>query len=151
MEPADQALFERKVVRFVLPKYKKHFDEGHIVTQHVKDLRQLGNLEYYGMYMGGYKEVKPTNIGSLLNAFQKTSIHAALNRFLDEDDNDSDDWQFVFSISSTTALYVIMPRSAHGPSEFDDCRFTASVMHADQMVTIMRLDDLLRTRWSDGG
>lgn len=146
MQKADQDLFAKKVIKFVLPKYKKAYGVGFVETQHVEDLTQLGNLDYYGARVGGYKCTRAINMGSLLNAFNKTFIRVELDLFLAQCD-DSETWQFIFSIPSSTALYVIIPKDSHEYDEFDEGRFTASVMATDQMVTIMRLDDLLRIRW----
>jgi len=147
VQNADQELFERKVIKFVLPKYKKAFNEDFNKTKHVETLEQLGNLEYIGTRIGGYKETRPMQLGSLLNAFKKTSVCTAFNKFLAGDQ--SDDWMFIFSIPSTTALYIILPEESND-GYFSAGRFTARVQNKDcSGLTIMRLDDFLDSMWHE--
>jgi len=153
---ADQGLFEKKAIKKILPAYKRCFSVSSAEVSHVDTLERLGNLENYGVHIGGLKIVRPLTIGGLLNNFNKSVVSAALTRFLVGSGVQSS-WQFIIDITSSTAMYVIFP----GPWVPDDdglvnCRFTAELNYVDSdgcnnRVILMRLDDYTSTLFPQDG
>ncbi len=148
IEKADQALFEKKVIKKVLPKYRRAFNATYTSVKHVDTLERLGNLEHYQSMVGGYKATAPLTLGALLNSFEKTVIRTALVKFLAQHDTVSG-FDFVIDISSSTALYVIVAKDDFGVDAFcDDCRFSANITletteGLNVPLVMLRLDDYL--------
>ena len=148
IEKADQALFEKKVIKKILPKYRRAYNAPYAVTKHVDTLERLGNLEYYSSMVGGYKATAPLTLGAILNSLDKTVIRTALVKFLKEHDIVSG-FDFIIDISSSTALYVLVARDDFDVDTFcSGCRFSANLpLKIDVGIHIplvmLRLDDYL--------
>ena len=146
---ADQEKFELTVIKKYLPLYMRTFRADRVQVQHVNTLERLSNLEGFGRPVGSYKEIKTMTIGGLLNSFQKSGIRVALDAFLKQEElTEESDWEFVFSITSSTALYVLMPYEPE-MAFCDGVRFTASVRYRYNMLTLIRLDNYLKIKWRE--
>lgn len=147
-ERSNQELFERKVIKQVLPKYRKAYNIALTDVKHVNTLERLGNLEYYQATVGGYRATAPLTLGSLLNGFNKTVIKTALAKFLGKHDI-TNGFDFIIDISSSTALYVLTAQDDFDEGEFrDGCRFSANITletleDLRVPLVMLRLDDYL--------
>ena len=154
LEKADQALFEKKVIKQIIPKYRKAFNIPYNSVKHVDTLERLGNLEHYQSIVGGYKATSPLTLGALLNSFEKTVIRTALVKFLKKYDTISG-FDFIIDISSSTALYVLVARDDFGVDTFcDGCRFSANIVLETPEgfrvpLVMLRLDDYLAKIFSE--
>lgn len=150
-----QEMFERKVIKKILPFYKKVFNPSREEIQHVDTLERLGNLEHYGCPIGGCKVKQPMQIGNLLNSFNKSVVSTALSNFINNVQENF--FEFVVDISSSTALYVLIPTLSTPEVLLENARFYAVIRWSrgrdkDEepiQMTLLRLDDYLNTKWED--
>lgn len=142
---ADPQHFETKVVRMLLRAYRKRYGGSWASVEGLDSFDRLSALPYMGA-VWGYKVLKPLNLGSILNALEKsilaTPLRAGLKTY-----KDAEDWLYVFSIPTSTALYAVIPGDRVSPEDCQEMRFITYKQFEGQQIAVVRLDDYLQLIW----
>jgi len=143
---SDPQKFEQKVVELLLRRYRQHFGVSRAVVDGIDSFDRFNALENNPFTIWGYKVVKKLNLGSILNSLEKsilaTPLRAGLRTY-----RDAEDWLYVFSIPTSTALYAMVNGDSLSPSDCAGMRFIVYKQFENELLAVVRLDDLLDLRW----
>jgi len=146
---ADQAAFELKLLRTLLPRYREAVGASREETEQVDTLLKLSHMPY-SVRFGAYRQMSKATMGGMLNSFHKSEIATKLREFWHDPEYPvelDEVYIFIFAIPTSTAVYAIIPGELLPVSLCGHLRFISYLNFEQELLAITRLDDYLDVMW----
>lgn len=146
---ADQEMFETKLLRTLLTRYRQSCQVSKEEVEHVDTLLKLSYLPS-SVRFGSHRQLSKATLGGLLNSFAKSEVAVKLRGFWNDPEFPvelDEPYAFIFAIPTSTAQYVIVPGECFPVELCEYARFVSYIKFENKLVAITRLDDYLDHVW----